>query len=198
MTDPQKPVPNFEQHVIELFETIHPLDRISRAGYVVRGVAHPESVAAHSHFVSMLALLFLEQYPGNYDPDAVLAMALIHDLSEARLMDIPMPYADAYLKDAKDHAEQAIIEEMFHHFPPKFARLHQDFLDARTPEAKLVRGLDKAQMMLKVLYYERERLGYLEEFWNSPPNFRDYGIKHVSDLFDAICAKAGRERPRNS
>jgi hypothetical protein len=33
---------DFEQHVIKLFETIHPLDRIARAGFVVRGVAHPE------------------------------------------------------------------------------------------------------------------------------------------------------------
>ena len=186
---------DFEQHVIKLFEIIHPLDRIARAGYVVRGVAHPESIAAHSHFVSLLALLFLEQYPGQYDPDAVLTMALIHDLSESRLMDIPMPYADAYLKDAKDHAEQAIIEDLFHGFPEKFARLHQDFLDARTPEARLVRALDKVQMMLKVLWYDRERLGFLEEFWNSPANFRDYGIKPVSDLFDAICTRAGRTRP---
>jgi len=186
---------DFENHVIKLFEIIHPLDRIARAGYVVRGVAHPESIAAHSHSVSLLALLFLEQYPGQYDPDAVLTMALIHDLSEARLMDIPMPYADAYLSDAKDHAEQAVIEEMFSGFPEKFARMHQDFNDARTPEARLVRALDKVQMMLKVLWYDRERLGYLEEFWNSPSNFRDYGIKPVSDLFDAICTRAGRTRP---
>ena len=186
---------DFEQQVIKLFETIHPLDRIARAGFVVRGVAHPESIAAHSHFVSLLALLFLEQYPGEYDPDTVLTMALIHDLSESRLMDIPMPYADAYLKDAKDHAEQAIIEDLFAAFPEKFARFHQDFLDARTPEARLVRALDKVQMMLKVLWYDRERLGYLEEFWNSPANFRDYGIRAVSDLFDAICTRAGRTRP---
>jgi len=186
---------DFEKHVIKLFEIIHPLDRIARAGYVVRGVAHPESIAAHSHFVSLLALLFLDQYPDQYDPDAVLTMALIHDLSESRLMDIPMPYADAYLSDAKDHAEQAIIKDLFHGFSEKFARLHHDFLDAQTPEARLVRALDKVQMMLKVLWYDRERLGYLEEFWNSPANFRDYGIKHVSDLFDAICTRAGRTRP---
>ena len=186
---------NFEQHILRFFDIIHPLDRISRAGYVVRGVAHPESVSAHSHFVSLLALFFLEQYAGDYDPDAVLTMALIHDLSEARLMDIPMPYADAYLKDAKEHAEQAIIEDLFDGFPEKFSRLHRDIIEARTPEARLVRALDKAQMMLKVLWYERERQGFLEEFWNSPSNFRDYGIKPVSDLFDAICARAGRQRP---
>jgi putative hydrolases of HD superfamily len=186
----------FEDRVIGLFDVIHPLDRIARAGYVIRGVAHPESVAAHSHFVSVLTLLFIEEYPGQFDGGKALAMALIHDLSESKLMDIPMPYADAYLHDAKDRAEQAIFEDMFAGFPEKFARYHRELIDAETPEARLVRGLDKAQMMIKVLFYERERSGYLEEFWTGPANFRDYGIEPVSRLFDVICAHAGRSRPR--
>lgn len=186
----------FEDRIIDLFDTLHPLDRIPRAGYVIRGVPHPESVAAHSHFVSLLALLFLDQYPGQYDRDKTLAMALTHDLSESKLMDIPMPCADAYLKEAKNHAEQAIIEELFAGFGPKFAAYHQELLDASSPEARLVRGLDKVQLILKVLFYERERAGFLEEFWNGAANFRDYGIKEVSSLFDALCNRAGRTRPR--
>lgn len=186
----------FEERLIGLFETLHPLDRIARAGYVVRGVAHPESVAAHSLFVSLLALFFVEEHPDEYDRDKVLAMALLHDLSEAKLMDIPMPYADAYLADAKDKAEQAIVEDMFEHFPAKFAEYHREFAEALTPEARLVRGLDKAQMMLKVLYYEQERTGRLKEFWANPGNFRDYGVEAVSRLFDAICASANRPRPQ--
>jgi len=59
-----------------------------------------------------------------------------------------------------------------------------------------VRGLDKAQMMIKILMYEREGKGRLGEFWINPKNFADFGIAPVSDLFDAICAEAGRERPR--
>jgi len=186
---------SFEDRVIAFFETIHPLDRIPRAGYVVRGVPHPESVAAHSHFVSLLALLFLEEHAEGYDREKVLTMALIHDLAEAKLMDIPMPYADAYLDQAKDRAEQAIMEELFADFRPAFAQHHQELLDAASPEARLVRGLDKVQLLLKVLFYERERAGFLEEFWTGAANFRDYGIEPVARLFDAICAKAGRRRP---
>ena len=185
----------FEQRLISFFETIHPLDRVARAGYVLCGVPEPESVSAHSHFVSLLALLFVEEYADRFDREKVLTMALIHDLSEAKLMDIPMPYADAYLSDAKDRAEQAILEEMFAEFPPKFAQYHQELIEAETPEARLVRGLDKAQMMLKVLSYEAEGRGRLKEFWDNPRNFRDYGLDGVSALFDAICAAAGRPRP---
>ncbi len=186
---------SFADRLIDLFDVLHPLDRIQRAGYVVRGVAHPESVASHSHFVSLLVLMFLDEYPGEFDREKALTMALTHDLSEAKLMDIPMPYDDAYLKEAKEHAEQAIFEDMFAAFPAKYAEYHRELLDAETPEARLVRGLDKAQMMIKVLFYERERSGYLDEFWKGAANFRDYGVPAVSDLFDALCARAGRVRP---
>jgi putative hydrolase of HD superfamily len=190
------PANDFIERVIGLFAAIHPLDRVPRAGYLLRGVADPESVAAHSHFMALLALILCEEHPDCFDRERALAMALIHDLSEARLMDIPMPCADAYMSEAKTHAEQAIIEDLFRGFPSRFAELHREFNEARTPEARLLRGVDKAQMMLKILSYEREHRGCLEEFWTNPKNFNDYGIAPVSDLFDAICAQAGRTRPR--
>ncbi len=186
----------FAEKVITLFEQIHPLDRIARAGYVLRGVTEPESVAAHSHFVSVLALLFTNQYPGQFEQGKTLAMALVHDLPEAKLMDIPMPAADAHLAEVKGQAEQAIIEELFAEFPPVYAQAHRELLEASTPEARLVRGLDKAQMMLKILLYQSEGRGRLDAFWLNPKNFRDYEIQPVSELFDAICARAGKPRPR--
>lgn len=184
----------FAAQVLTLFEAIHPLDRVPRAGFLLRGVAEPESVSAHAHFLAVMALLFCERFP-EYDKGRVLAMAIVHDLPEARLMDIPMPYADAYLSDAKHRAEQAIADDLFERLPGGLAALHREFTDASTPEARLLRALDKAQMMVKVLCYERERRGNLQEFWDNPKNFNDYGIAAVSELFDAICARAGRVRP---
>jgi hypothetical protein len=51
-------------------------------------------------------------------------------------------------------------------------------------------------MMMKILMYEREGRGRLKEFWSNPKNFEDYGLAPVSALFDALCAAAGRHRPR--
>jgi len=185
----------FAREVLHLFQIIHPLDRIPRAGFVLRGVTEAESVSAHSHFMAVLALLFLERYPERWDREKVLAMALVHDLPEARLMDIAMPYADAYLREAKQHAEQAIADHLFENIAPRLAALHQEFADAETPEAKLLRALDKAQMMIRVACYEREQRGNLEEFWHNPKNFNDFGVEPVSALFDALCADMGRARP---
>ncbi len=186
----------FEQRVIGLFEAIHPLDRIARAGYVLRGVTEPESVAAHSHFVSLLALLFADEYPEFCDRGKLLAMALTHDLAESWLMDIPMPAADAHLREAKDAAEEAIMARLFAGFDRRYADYQREFNAASTPEARVLRGLDKVQMMIKIVMYEREGRGRLKEFWANPKNFEDYGVAQVSKLFDAICAEAGKPRPR--
>lgn len=191
MADPQTTA----TALVDLFEILHPLDRVPRAGFLLRGVPEPESVSAHSHFVSLMALLFSERYPERYDQKRLLAMALIHDISEARIMDIPMPYADAYLKEAKHQAEQSIIEDLLAESAPHLAALHAEFSEAATPEARLLRGLDKAQMMIKVRCYEREGRGFLQEFWENPKNFDAYGIDEVSAIFDEICARAGHPRP---
>lgn len=182
--------------VITLFEQIHPLDRVPRAGYLLRGVPEPESVAAHSHFLSLLVLLYCEAHPEKYDKGRALAMAITHDLAEARLMDIPMPYADAYLDRAKHEAEQRITNDLLDPLPGALATLHAEFNVAESPEARLLRGLDKAQMMIKIINYEREHRGGLEEFWHNPKNFNAFGVVEVDELFDAICARAGRVRPR--
>ncbi len=188
-------MPSFEQRVLRLFEAIHPLDRVARAGFVLRGVTEPESVAAHSHFVSLMALVFLDEYPGEFDRDKTLAICLIHDLCEAQLMDIPMPAADAHLREVKDEAERAVTRELFDGFGEQYGEYMDEFLAAETPEGRLVRALDKAQMMIKVLMYEREGRGRLREFWLNPKNFSDYGIDGASRLFDGICAEAGEVRP---
>ncbi|MBN2310150.1 MAG: HD domain-containing protein [Candidatus Hydrogenedentes bacterium] len=185
----------FAEHVVALFEQIHPLDRVARAGFVLRGVTEAESVAAHSHFVSLMTLLFVERYPEQFDRAKALTMALIHDLCEAKLMDVPMPAAVGALKTAKEEAEQAITEELFAAFGPGFGAAHQELLDGDTPEARLVRGIDKAQMMMKIVMYEREGRGRFEEFWHNARNFADFGIEPVSALFEAICRAAGRSRP---
>ncbi|MBI2422519.1 MAG: HD domain-containing protein [Candidatus Hydrogenedentes bacterium] len=187
---------DFTARVIEFFQIIHPLDRIPRAGYVMRGVTEPESVSAHSHFLAVLTLLYCEARPGEYDLGRALAIAVVHDLPEARLMDIPMPYADAYMKEAKQRAESALMADMAAGLPGNLPSLHTEFEQSATPEGRLVRALDKAQMMLKVLNYEREHRGCLDEFWGNPRNFEDYGVAGAGALFDAICERAGRARPR--
>jgi putative hydrolases of HD superfamily len=186
---------SFASRTLRLFEQIHPLDRIARAGYVLRGVTEPENVAAHSHFLALLTMLVCDEYPGEFDSRKAVTMALIHDLPEALMMDIPVPSSERYLRDAKLQAEQHILEGLFEGFSAHYGELNRELDECQTAEARLVQGLDKAQMMIKILMYEREQRGRLSEFWSNPKNFDDRGVAAVSHLFDALCAEAGRPRP---
>lgn len=185
----------FANAVVDLFWKIHALDRVPRAGFLLRGVSDPESVAAHSHFMAVLALLFVTEYPEDFDLGKTLAMALVHDLPEARLMDVPMPVANRWLGTSKARAEQGVFDELFDAFPEYYSKLHEEFCSGTSSEARLLRAMDKAQMMLKVMCYEKENRGCLEEFWRNPDNFNDMGIPSVSALFDTLCSRAGHDRP---
>ena len=188
----------FASEVLRLFEAVHPLDQVPRAGYVLRGVPHPESVAAHSHFMALLVMLVCDAHPDEYDKGKALSMALTHDLAEALLMDIPMPTADRHLAEAKRSAEEAITHELLEGFETPYGAWHEELNAGESAEARLVRAADKAQMMVKIWMYEREGKGRLKEFWANPKNFNDYGVGPISDVFDAVCKAAGHQRPRET
>ena len=61
------------------------LKDLPRTGWVRSGVQEPESVAAHSWGMAVLALHFA---PKNLDLAKVLAMCIIHDLPEVRVGDL--------------------------------------------------------------------------------------------------------------
>lgn len=189
---------DFAERIVRLFEAIHPLDRVPRSGYLLRGVTEPESVAAHSHFLALMALFVVEEHPDRFDARKVLGMALIHDLAEARLMDIPNPACGEDLKAAKERAERVILASMLDGFPSHLIAWRDELEAGESPEARLIRGLDKAQMMVRVMMYAREGRGRLDDFWNNPASFEDYGIEPVRAIFDAVCRHAGRNRPNAS
>ena len=110
-------------------------------------------------------------------------------------MDIPMPAGDAEFRNARSRAEAVVFGALFAGLPRRYARLFEEYERGESPEARLVRGLDKVQMMIKVLCYEREGRGRLEEFWEYPDNFRDWGLEPVRALFQEVARIAGRSIP---
>jgi putative hydrolase of HD superfamily len=174
---------------------LHPLDRVPRAGWLLRGVTEPESVAAHSHAVALLVRLVCDAWPGSFDAERAMGIALVHDCAEVATMDIPMPAGDAAFREAKSRTEQAVAASIFGGLSGRSADLFSEFEAAATPEARLVRGLDKVQMMIRAACYQREGRGCLEDFWNNPKNFQDFGLAPVRELFAAVARFAGRRVP---
>ena len=181
--------------IIDTMIRIHPLDRVPRAGYLLRGVTEPESVSAHSHSLALLTFLVCEEHPGLFDTAKAIQMALLHDLQEVVTMDIPLPTGGKAFRTAKEEAELEIFSKMFSKLSPRFEELHGEFSRSESAEARLVRGLDKAQMMIKIFCYEREGRGRLEDFWKNSVNLSDYDLPVLKELFEEIAAMAGKQLP---
>ena len=145
---------------------------IVRSGWRMRGVADPESVAEHSYGVAFVALAMADAMRDDAGGTAVdlgrlLSIALLHDLTEARLTDLPASAVRLLGGEAKREAEETALQTLLEPLPSRelLEGLWFEFEDASSPEGRLVRDADKVEMMVQCLRYELAGSRGLEEFW---------------------------------
>jgi len=175
-------------HLLDLLLEVQTLDRVPRSGYVLRGVPEPESVSEHSWHVLFLVWALgrrvAEEQP--LDVHRALEIALVHDLAEMRVGDLPRTAARYFPEGAKKAAETAAMEEILAPLPPESRELYAEYAAGESVEARLVKACDKLQLMLKVSVYERWGACGLREFWDNPENFPDGGFGPVRELFEEL------------
>jgi putative hydrolase of HD superfamily len=161
--------------LVDLFLETASLKRTPRAGWQMRGVPHVESVAEHSFGVAFVALALAEALadgPGEglaLDLEKVLVMAVLHDLAEVRLMDLPASALRLIPAAVKSEAEARAMSDLLAPLPRagRLQALWQEFEDRASPEGRLVRDADKLEMMVQCLRYEQAGSRGLEEFWEA-------------------------------
>jgi putative hydrolase of HD superfamily len=173
------------ESLLDLALELQSLDRLPRAGYVLRGVTDPESVTEHSWHVLFLVWALGRRIP-EVDAARAVEIAIVHDLAELRIGDLPRTSSRYFPAGAKNAAESAAMEEILAPLPAEARELYAEYQAAATPEARLVKACDKLQLMLKVAAYERWGAGGLGEFWDNPDNFPDGGFAPVRELFEAL------------
>lgn len=127
------------------------LKRVPRTGWLLRGVppSTAENVAAHSHTMTILSYLLAKQTSEEVDLTRLLLMALIHDLPEAIIGDIPISAqrADPSFREAKEKAENVAMETILNSLPEKIRlqlqNIWKEYLRGETLEARLVEGADR-------------------------------------------------------
>ena len=94
-------------------------------------------------------------------------MALVHDLAEAVLTDLPKRSTTLLGADVKHAAEAQAMTLLTDGLAggAAFVDLWAEYDAAATPEARLVRDADKLEMVHQALQYERRGQRNLEEFW---------------------------------
>ncbi len=171
--------------LLDLLLEIQMLDRVPRMGYALRGVVDGESVTEHSWHVLFLVWSLAPRVP-EVDPHRAVEMALIHDLAELRVGDLPRTASRYFPAGAKRAAETAAMAELAAPLPERAQELFADYEQGTSPEAKLVKACDKLQLMLKVAVYQHWGAGGLGEFWENPDNFPDGGFPAVRELFEEL------------
>lgn len=140
-----------------------------RAGWALRGVASPESVAEHSHRVALLALVLAPRAAPPLDVARCVALALVHDLAEAIVGDIT-PY-DGVSADEKHRLEADALRHLAQLAgDDSLVALWREYDAAESPEARFVKELDKLETVLQAAEYEQQGAaapGALDEFWRA-------------------------------
>ena len=180
------------QAVLDFIEEIGVLKNLPRTGWRFRGIKDAESVADHCYRVSLLSMILadvLAEQGVPLDMEKVMRLALLHEVAEARIGDLPFPTLEYIPKDVKETGERAAVESMFEHFGPlqeKYIQLWEEFEEGTSIEGKLVRAADKLELMIQVLEYEKIGYRSLDKFWTNPWNYRNFDesplIQEIIDL----------------
>ncbi len=133
------------------------LKDVARQGWVNAGVPNPESVAAHSWGMAVLALRLC---PGHLDLSKVLSMCLVHDVAEILVGDLT-PH-DAIKGLEKHDLERAGMLKI----APQWIDLFDEYEQGTSEEARFVKTMDKLDMGLQAMNYQQQGLN-LSEFITS-------------------------------
>ena len=136
-----------------------------RTGWI-RQEAGPriESVADHSWRISLMAMVACENQTTSsgseqqYDTNKCIKMALVHDLAESTVGDIT-PHCG--VSDVKKHQmELDAMTQMTEKLPggngKELLELWKEYEQGASNEAKLVKDMDKLEMILQALEYEKD------------------------------------------
>jgi putative hydrolase of HD superfamily len=134
--------------ILAFLRTAERLKSVTRSGWTTAG--EPESVAAHTWRLCLLAITIADRFPG-IDLARLLKICLIHDLGEALHGDIPAPAQAA--AGGKATNERADLAEVLAPLPERlrreFAALWEEYEAAESAEARLAKGLDKLETILQ-------------------------------------------------
>ena len=186
-----------DDRLVDLLLEVATLKRMPRTGWLLRGVPHVESVADHSFGVTFVALALADSLNGAsgqgasaLDLEKVLIMAVLHDLAEVRLTDLPVPAMRLLAAEVKETAEARALGELLAVLPGKerFEALWKEFEDHDSPEGRLVRDADKLEMMVQCLRYEQAGSRGLDEFWQAM-DAQSWHYELSSELYRRLKAK---------
>lgn len=160
-TNSSSPVPYF--HLLERLKTT------KREGWRRFGIQHGESIADHMYRMSLIAMLAPPNIRDKVDLSKCIKMCLIHDMAESLVGDITP--VDGVSKPEKNRREAATMEYITGGLlgqvhggaaGTEIQSIWQEYEDSKTLESQFVHDVDKIELLLQMVEYEKRGKGSLD------------------------------------
>ena len=136
-----------------------------------------ESTAEHTWRLCLLAMAFEDKLPG-LDFSKVLKMCVVHDLGEAINGDVPAVLTEASRDKSQRERRDlvALMEGLSPELRDTFLSLWDEYEEAASPEAVVVKALDKLETLIQ------------HNQGANPPDFVDYefNLSYGKKYTDAV------------
>ena len=164
------------KNTIDFFSIVGKLKRTPRTGWTKYPeiTSQVESVADHSFRIALMAFVFglqqQQQGEGSLDVQKLVTIALVHDISESIVGDIA-PHC-GISKEEKNRLEVEAMQKLKHVLGDvageTIEALWLEYENGSSREARVVKELDKLEMLLQASEYENEYKDVdLTEFYSS-------------------------------
>ncbi|VDK77449.1 unnamed protein product [Litomosoides sigmodontis] len=151
--------------IFSLLKALDELKHLKRTGWTKFNIPEPETVACHMYRMAVLAMLMDD----DCDRAKCIRMTLVHDLGEAIIGDIT-PHCGISATE-KHQLEDEAMKKITEMVPPEAGEdwysLWQEYEGNQTKEAKIVKHLDKFDMIVQAFHYEQKYGTDLEEFFTT-------------------------------
>jgi len=147
---------------IPFFHLVERLKLEKREGWRRFGVSHGESIAEHMYRMSILTMLAPPSLSSRINIPHCTKMALIHDMAESLVGDLTP--VDGVPKVEKNRREAETMDYICHNLLGNVAgglagrdirNIWQEYEDSVTLESKFVHDIDKVELILQMVEYER-------------------------------------------
>jgi len=178
-----------------LGSVLRALNNLSRTGWMLRGVpgCNAETVAQHSFTAALIALELAWEARGRgfeVDPLRASVIALLHDVAEAWMGDIPKP---AGLEEVKARLEDEAVESS--PLSPLAKSLYHEFNSRSTVEAAIARAAELLATHLAATWYRGEGYPVDDILSNTLDTARKVAREAgFSDALEALLSRLGLQR----
>ncbi len=167
--------------------------KIVRTGWKMMSIPNPESVAEHSFQLCVIAMVFADQL--GVDREKLIKMAIIHDLGEIITGDLVWSRGniiDIQKRQKKEIMEAEGIESIFAKLgtSKEYQTIFKEMTERKSAEASIFWQLDKLEMAIQALDYEKRTQKNLDEF------FINTDLQLIHPFLRSIFAHVMAQRPQ--